>query len=492
MERPPLRAVGNLEKFLIHQHLVQFFNNVQVACVYSLPARVLINPRKRLPGLVYAALGKTIECHPILGLALKNEDSPEPAWRRLERVDLRQIVEFIDADPYAPLDTWIQEQHQKPVHKPQELPLWRCVSVHSSQDAEDAVSFALSFSFHHVVGDGLSGAAFHRTFRHALNELLSLITNTPDDVDFAGKEMAQIPKLALVPHLEESMDLPLTTFFLLNKAFKSFVYNFTDTREWTGPLISNTRAPISNTRTFYLPQEVLRGLRDRCRTRQTTITALVTVLTARSLALLYPTHTRFVASVPFSLRKFSKHSPDDMGCLTAIAEPHFSSEPNQPWGYMSCRFGSTPDAPSASDDEKLWKEAKACKDLIHRRSGSSTNLSVGLTKFVGDYRQHFLNMVGGRRRHAFTVTNIGVVDGGGSLSPATEKGQAIFDRVVFSVGASTNGAPYSICLASATDGFTSVTLNWETGVVEDRDAHDLLGALEREMSRLAEFKVQGR
>ncbi|KAK2743137.1 hypothetical protein CKAH01_06847 [Colletotrichum kahawae] len=485
MEVKPLRSVGNLEKFLIHQHLVKFYNNVQVACIYTLSNTAPALVDSDIRGFILTALGKTVERHPILGVALTDEDSPQPSFKRLDQIDFREIVHFFEAvHDLSTVDARIQDQHQKPFHRTQDLPLWRC-EVIKSPDSNDVITFALSFSFHHVVGDGLSGAAFHRTFRNALNGLVESGETSPSVS--SGHEVVQVPKLDLVTHLEESMDLPLTAFFMLSKAFKAYLYSSTDTLEWSGPPIQDALPPASNTRTFYLPQGVVKDLRSGCRKHQTTITSLVTVLVARILGVLYPTHSRFIASVPFSLRKFSKHSPDDMGCFTAIAEPCFSSERSSPWGYISCRSSTThaAETPSA-DDNKIWKAASECKDFIHKRSSSSDNLSVGLTKFVSDYRQHFLGMLGGRRRHAFTVTNIGVVDGGISAVVGLEKQKAVFDRVVFSAGASTSGSPYSVCLASAKDGYMSITLNWENGVVEDSSASELSVSLEKQLNRLAE------
>lgn len=477
------RFAGNLEKFLIHQHLVKFYTSVQVACVYTLSKTAPAFVDGDIRGFILAALGKTIERHPVLSVALTGEDSPQPSFKRLDQIDLREIVHFVEADPadLTAVDARIQDEHRKPFHRTQDLPLWRCEVISS----KDITSFALSFSFHHVVGDGLSGAAFHRTFRNTLNDLIESGETSPRAS--SKPEIIQVPKLDLVPHLEESMDLPLTALFMLTKAFKTYLYSSTDTLEWSGPPIQDALPPLSNTRTFYLPQSVVKDLRNGCRKHQATITALVTVLVARILGVLYPTHSRLIASVPFSLRKFSKHSPDDMGCFTAIAEPWFSADKSLPWGYISCRSSTAHAGETASaDDNKIWKAASECKEFIHKRSSSSENLSVGLTKFVSDYRQHFLGMLGGRRRHAFNVTNIGVVDGGISSVAGLEEHKTAFDRAVFSAGASTSGSPYTVCLASAKDGYMSVTLNWEKGVVEDSTAGELSVSLEKELNRLAE------
>ncbi|KAJ0331472.1 hypothetical protein COL922a_011889 [Colletotrichum nupharicola] len=106
--------LGNLEKFLIHQHHVKFYNNVQVACIYTLCNTTPALVNNDIRGLIFTALGKTVERHPILGIALTDEDSPQPSFKRLDQIDLREIVHFVEADPadLSAVDARIQDEHQ--------------------------------------------------------------------------------------------------------------------------------------------------------------------------------------------------------------------------------------------------------------------------------------------------------------------------------------------------------------------------------------------
>ncbi|KAL2060531.1 hypothetical protein VTL71DRAFT_9172 [Oculimacula yallundae] len=489
MEDLPTRPLGNLEKYLVHQHSLSFYNNVQVATVFTIPKLAHNLTQDQFRVLIFAALEETILRHPILGYGLKDEDSNTPAWVTLGQIDLNKAAQFIDGDPKSDLDTWMQAEHRRPFLCRSEIPLWRLmiISKHGGIDRDSTISFAGSFSFLHVVGDGLSAAAFHQTFFQGMQTSLAKITADPAEFMMASKSVVKTSNLPLVPTLEDSMALPITPLFLLARAFKAFFYSPTDPLEWSGSPIRKTaplRLPESNVRSFILQHSVVANLLARCREHKTTITALITAAVASGLASIYKTHTRFTSAVPFSLRKFSKHASTDMGCYTAIVEPKFSSESNPPQGYITCRPTSTLDAPGSEDDGGIWKAASECKTLISQGTALTSNLSVGLTRFIKDYRNQFLGMLGQKRRHAFVVTNIGIVNGGALLdSPEQIVG---FDRVVFSTGASTNGAPYSICVASAVGGDLSIVLNWESGVVEDGDAAVLLLMLERDLRHLAE------
>ncbi|KAL0938251.1 uncharacterized protein CTRU02_207982 [Colletotrichum truncatum] len=335
--------------------------------------------------------------------------------------------------------------------------------------------------------------AFHKTFHRCLNQLLSSTETTAgsEHLNLAGKEIVAVPKLPLIPYLEESMTFPMSRLYFLRLLFKALVYAPIDPLEWVGPPIGSTRPPFSNLQYFHLPQQETRSLLRQCRQHQTSITALLTVLVAIGLSVLHTPSTRFTASVPFSLRKYSKHAQDDMGCFTSIAEPRFCADDNPPPGYIPCQrtASSSQDDDntlSSTNDSKLWASANMCKQFLRQRSASTANLTNGLLKFKNDHRNGFLRSSGTSRRHAFTLTNLGVVDSQASqIDEQAARPRASVDRFVLSAGIATNGAPYTVCVVSQAGGYMGITVNWEAGVVEDESANWLLAFLEKELKRLS-------
>ncbi|KZL73566.1 hypothetical protein CI238_11821 [Colletotrichum incanum] len=495
MEQIPLRSLGPLEKYLVHQHEVGYYNVAVLSAEYSLPSTTPGFLSRDIVGLVYSALGKTLICHPILGIALRNEDSPQPSFSRIGHIDLRKVVRFTRAKPASNIADLIQAEHQDELVRRHDVPLWRCLLVlpAGTIDQSLATSFVLAFVCHHVVGDGISMIAFHKTFHRCLNQLLSSTETTSggERLSLAAKEVVAVPKLPLVPYLEESMTFPMSRLYILRLFFKALVYAPIDSLEWVGPPIGNARPPFSNTRYFHLPQQETRNLLRQCRQHQTSITALLAVLVAIGLSVLHTPSTRFTASVPFSLRRYSKHAQDDMGCFTSIAEPRFSADANPPPGYIPCqRTATTSQADdntlSSTDNTKLWASASMCKGFLRQRSASTANLTNGLLKLRNDHRKGFLGLSGTPRRHAFTLTNLGVVDGQASQIDGQAAGpKASVDKFMLSAGVATNGAPYTICVVSQAGGFMGITVNWEAGVVEDESAEWLLAFLERELQRLS-------
>ncbi|KAK1975034.1 hypothetical protein LZ30DRAFT_693911 [Colletotrichum cereale] len=490
----PLRAPGHLERCLIHQNAIGFHSSCQVTAVYTIDLNESAEfSRNELEELVIAALGKTLCCHPILGTTLRDVDSAWPTWKRLEHVNVRRIVQFIDADHQSNIEELMQAEHRRYLTVTEDLPLWRCLIVTPYMaGCADSLSFTMSFSWHRAVGDGYSAVYFHQTFLEALNLLLST-GGRAGDLNPTANQKVQVPHLPLVPHLEESMAFPFTPCFLFSKILNSLsatLYSPADIVPWSGRPIKDIeeQPPISYVRAFQLSQEEVTRIVNLARHNQATVTALTTVLTARRLARLYgPAYTRFIGSVPFSLRKFLRDNrPGDMGLFTGVAEVSFCSDHSRPQGYIPCGSSTTLTDKSLAEDEVLWNNVRACKNVIHRRSESSVNLTNGLMKFVGDFRPHLVKLVGSRRRHAFCVTNLGVVDGGLASQPkGVSKKAAAFDKLYASSGNTAISEPYVVGLASVAGGYMTVTLNWDEGVVDKSDALALLSGLEQDLKSIA-------
>jgi hypothetical protein len=473
-----------MEKFFIFRNQVKFHNNIEVGATYTVPRSLLKIPLEdAFKSLIFSALAGTLKSQPILGVTIEDEQSMNPKWARLDRIDLRELVKIIQEESPSASVKWIEACHREPLDRIGELPLWRLViavqeAALTASETRTA-SFTLAFFCHHAIADGLSAGAFNLTFLDALNHLV----DHPSSI--AYKPVIEVPKLSLAPNLELRTPLPVSFLFMLKQIIKNFIYNPDDTLEWSGPPIDVNlpRPPIPNIRSFLLPHTTVNRIISRCREEKTTMTALITMLTALWMGATYTKHKRFCGKVPFSLRKFSKHSPRDMGNYVSDAELYFSSETKPARGYISCDASST--APTTENDSKLWEGARECKAMIVERSSTTLDQNVGMTRFVSNYRKLFLGWLGTKREHAFEISNIGVLDGGVKVGEENKE-RATFDRARFTTALCTYGDPYTIFIATAKNGYMTVSLGWATGVVSEQEGVGLLVWLETELRRLAE------
>jgi hypothetical protein len=133
----------------------------------------LNNARK---SLIYSALSETLKSQPILGVTIEDEQSNNPKWARLDKIDLREIVNIIREESPSTSDKWIQAGHQEPLVIVEELPVWRVVMKFQeaalTTSETSTFSFTMAFFCHHAIADGLSAGAFNLTFLDALNYLI--------------------------------------------------------------------------------------------------------------------------------------------------------------------------------------------------------------------------------------------------------------------------------------------------------------------------------
>lgn len=172
-----------------------------------------------------------------------------------------------------------------------------------------------------------------------------------------------------------------------------------------------------------------------------------------------------------------------MGVLVSDCRVQFASESSPTQGYIPCL--SEYDA-SPSSDDVLWDSARKVKNVLSEKGASSRNQGVGLLKFAGDFQKFFMNTLGTKRVYSFEVTNVGVIDGG--VRAEGERDEVSFDRVVFTSGGCTFSPPMVFRVATAKCGDLCINLGWESEVVEDEKAEEMIRWLEEVLRDLAEVE----
>ncbi|CAG8960506.1 hypothetical protein HYFRA_00008226 [Hymenoscyphus fraxineus] len=491
---------GLMERWHITRTHVKFYNKVLVSARYKAPLLLLSttqeasNHKDGFKYLIYSALSEVISKHPIMSIVIEDEGSPIPKWRRVQKICFEDVVEIRSGGLRngEDEDAWILEGHGKELERRDEMPLWRVRVTRpilgEDKDEEGMFGFTAAFYFHHAIGDGLSGNAFHLTFLSALNNLLS------DPPSISNAEIIPPPKLPLIPTLEMGTKLGLTWWFVLKQIIKAFIWSPFDKLLWTGPPIKNPPVlpAVGDQKCFEIEAGMVKKLVKKCREENTSITALVTVLVARKMAIMNPTYSHFAGTIPFSLRKFTGHSERDMGNFVSNVAPLFSSAKRTERGYISCvspeqrsdtgAYSEFKGKNLLSKDEVLWNSARETRAFMAAGTASPKNQMVGLLGFVKDLVPFFLKKFGQRREYTFEISNIGVVDGG--IGAEGKERRVIFDKVLFSGSICTYAGPFEVMLATVKNGLMTVVVRWEKGVISDEDGRELARWLEEQLRGL--------
>ncbi|KAJ6113331.1 hypothetical protein N7523_006648 [Penicillium sp. IBT 18751x] len=453
-----LRPVGRLEQYSTARHQIGFYLNVIVAATYELPDTLSLP----LKDYVYRACAAVIAEHPVLSAIPAADDTREPYFVRLPLVDLDQVVSFhqrqttsfANEDELAPdqdLQSLLEEQHNSGFTAPNAF--WRlCILANN----ENQNQFTAVYVFHHALGDGGSGKAFHRSFLQALSTAKERET----------KSLVESPQTPLLPNIEALHPMPLSFFFLAKKLFQAKVYSRRDPGLWTaGQIQEPTKTCV---RLLPFSKSVVTSLRDLCRQEDTTITAVLQTAVARSVFAHIPIGYSSVACTgALSCRRWlpDEITEDVMGVYVQDFEETYTRSTISPGAFP-------------------WDEARRSRQTIEaalKRQGKDAG--PNLLKYVDNYQQELcLSKLGQNRDKTFEVSNIGVVRSESSPEQPSIKG------MVFSQCASVIGNALQFSVITGGDGCCMISLSWQEGVVEKSLAEAVIASLRDELHLLAGTK----
>ncbi|KAL4958138.1 alcohol acetyltransferase [Aspergillus filifer] len=461
-----LRDVGRSEKYSTARHPLRFYMNVAVTANYTLPKSFGLP----LKDYVYKATETLIDQHPVLSAIPLREETEEPYWVRLPEVDLSQPITFqkpaqsLTLDEHdSELQKLIETQHDTGFEAPK--PYWRLIvltdddaHVQSEEASPRQRHFTAVFVYHHALGDGTSGKAFHRTFLQALRSLTSL---QPGE----SKQLITPPKNPLLPNLELVHPLPTSISYIAKILFKELVWNKRDAKLWAGGVY---QLPLStHVRLITLNAEQTSNLASVCRKNKTTVTCAVETAIARSLFPHIPERfTRVAGSVPITQRPWLPDTITDDSIGVFVQE-----HPE----IFSRKVVTSKDFP--------WAETQRVrKGLIKEVAKESKDTSVGLFKFVKDYKNGLLQpKIGKERSSTFELSSLGVV----KIEKADDEALPQLKRVIFTQSASVTGSAIEFSLITGPDGCLILGASWQPRVVEEEVVEKVVGTLKVELQTLS-------
>ena len=408
---------------------------------YELSPRLLENG---LRNLIFNSLGHLIQNHPALGVTVSGS-SPAPSWARLTQINLETIVRFTEAGSDSTTSI-IEAAHRVPFENG--LPLWRVIIIELG-DVRESSFIEVALFIHHALGDGQSGLAFHKDFQEALTTIDCT----------KSKSVVDVPKLPLLPPLEEAHHLPLSFFYIVRQIFNIF-FSSEDDQHWTGPLIRADNN-ITHLRTIFFPDTQVAQILQLCRSNNVTMTALVTVIIANILAQTYPDCNQFTCGSAMSFRRFTG-TPNNAIVNYVSSYDHRFSTVSKP-GYIDC-------------SKFTWDAVRACHAEIKSATASAKDQRVGLLRYANDYIGYFRKQIGKKRSFSFEVSNVGVLDSGND--------PALIKRVIFSQSSNVIGPAYVFSLATAKGGDMAIALTWQEDILEKETAEKTFQRIGDEIQKL--------
>lgn len=391
--------------------------------------------------------------------------SPVAEWVALPRVNLNQVVTFVQKDS-ADLRSLVEEIFVQPADFSEDMPQWRLFVLCDGM---------VVYAYDHTIGDGQSGLAFH----HNLLASLRRIKSIGDPVLEHSGIVSSLPEDAtLTLALEEATDTTVP-FSMMLREISKLVFPFLDLKRrkaWSGYPTQQPPTLVTNVRLLeYTPEQassLITLSRDHKATLTSTIHTLALLIISR---LLYaqPANQKYKyvrTAIPMSLRRFTKAPP------SAICN-HVST-------YTVYHSISRPAPATVSKDSFPWGRASALTATLKRKLPSSARI-IGLFKYIdGKYDEYVLGQVGKKRSLAFELSNLGAFP-----EPATKEGEEVEWRIqeMFFVQAdATLGGALKVNPVGNAAGGLGISITWGKGAVDDELAEAFVKAFDEGLKTLAQ------
>ncbi|KAK7993964.1 hypothetical protein PG989_007345 [Apiospora arundinis] len=498
-----IRGLGLHESYQLAIQTLDQYRGTVVACRYGLPAG-LSRPEsiEPLKAKFYDAVVRVVLAQPHMQFGVLGETSKKPKFIRLDKLELRNHVEWVILedfrDPEAQYLEILQSRLDSKFSHLADQPGWKAVVLQNTGAGCIDVIYLWSHTHH----DGMSGKIFHEQLLRNLNSNSTvnsdkqLIRNVEEDPD---KWIVWLPDSAdrLPPPPEDLCAYPTTMPFLVKNVFKELKPPAIFPPNATFALWAPIKASPFKTkfRTFTIDHQTVAKIVAACRQHHTTVTALLHVLVLLSLTKGLKDTKGFASRTPYNLRpllpsrpqKYPWLEPKDTMCnyvsitdhvfdpkLVASIRAKLAGTAKPKGGVLEALEveAEVPSQPLSADLlEIVWStSARVRREIKARLDAGDKNDMIGIMKFAPEWKAHMKNEAKKPRPLSWLVTNVGVIDGrekeGHDQAKGGDDQEWSIHRAELLLSADVASAALQISVATVKDEQMAVTCSWQECVVE--------------------------
>ncbi|KAG5647513.1 hypothetical protein DXG03_009450 [Asterophora parasitica] len=414
-----VRPAGLLERYHIARHSLGLDSCVLTAARYIPPEGHILDE-----ATIFHALRKVVETHSALGVRLAGEFSSSPSFERLPNVDLAKVVEFSDSSDLA---ATLEAQMLRPFDTASLLPLWRVVVM-----KDDTICFA----WHHGIGDGMSGIAFHRTLLASLSER--------DDSAHPTNSIVLPSTNAFIPAIEAVISLTPSWRKAVVELFELFCPTAwtRGASAWTGNPVKSDISLTTHVRLIEFSPAKASALLTLCRSHKATLTSAFQIMAISVISSLISggKHKTISFYVPISLRGIAGTSKN------AFCD-HVSTLHTYP--RINAAFS--------------WAEAAQCASHLRAYTPKSVE-EIGMLKFLfGKYDEFLKGKLGKKRQGGIEISNVGRFD----VQAQYEGPTWSIGRTVFTQCDATLGSALKLNVAGDPRGGVTISVSWGEGAISN-------------------------
>ncbi|KAJ7430285.1 alcohol acetyltransferase [Mycena latifolia] len=410
------RAAGLLESFHINRHWLGLDSCVVLSARYTCADGSILTK-----GQLFPALRKVIEAHPALGVKLEGEGT-KPSFVTLETIHLPHIVQFSDNDD---LEAAIQGQLARPFETLAPLPLWRVEVLNDG---------TVLLAFHHGIGDGLSGVAFHQSLLAALQQ--DIIVGDDSLTVAVPQSLSLLPPIETATNIRPSLRKVLTeVFYLFTPASWTPGYS-----AWTANDVPQIPELKPHVKVLTFSAAEMAAFAAACRSHGATVTSAFFILTTSTLSRLIPPSPQYKtlsANVAVSMRGVA-HAPADAMCDYAAG------------------YNTYPPLCTVFD----WAAAARYAAELQRAKFVAREHVGMLLLLFGNIAGWLRGLLGRKRSGTFEISNAG------RISASASTGRWGIGRMAFAQSDLVVGSALKLNVIGDPTGEVSVVLTWGESSIE--------------------------
>lgn len=419
-----------------------------MTCRYRLPSDTT-----DLDSALVTALTAVVKDQPLLRVGILKEDTNEPTFSHIPKIDLRNHIEYRDAEAKTQdgFDTEVANLaaglHDQVFADVATLPPWKVTVLKPKEGVFTEHCIDILFAFHHTLMDGTGGKEFHQHLVAALQNAAQ--TDAPTELEFPDEPELPEPE-------EDVVGFKNSYSFLASAVWKLVQPNFLKSSKpgaWSGKPISLKYPHVTRALPIDFPPEILTSLVKGAREHSTTLTGLLQALifTSFSTRLSAEDAKWFQSTTPINLRPFMLPSANQdlkTKLRTAVTSITTDYSPN-----------TVSDLRENPSDELIWSSARRVKEQLVKRLSEIPNDDVmGLIPLISDMFDYFRKKEGEERDGLWELSNIGVLK-----QDKVEEGWRV-TRFMFTGSPMVAGAAVGFNSASV-EGLT-ITATWQEGIVD--------------------------
>jgi Alcohol acetyltransferase len=461
-------------------------SNIFVSARYSHTGSEILTPAK-----VSAALASVVHEHTalsIIGITQPSEKKKgnHRLWEaRLPSIAFQDCVEFIDDQPDGDeaLSNVFENAHNEwfDAHDTSK-PWWKLIIVNGKH---------VVFVYHHSIGDGLSGHAFHRSLLAALNEKqkASPLNETAATTFVSDQATNPLPnpldqiddKLSWLHVISHLILWHIIRFFINQKHFLFSDATFSKSFPTAVKPLPVEERTVTKVQTLRIKKDDMKKCLDACRQHNTSFTALLQTLILVTLATdIYPKAKIGFSRLAVNIRPLLRVNPGRdvfTNAASQYARKQFlgkyraagrttSSEQSPPQGVhvnvpafweLARRY--------KADMSRSWKSRKSLQDFLTGKLLGEDDEEVGTFYGLGLYQNN-----------GFLISNLGAFE---PKQEMANGGWKITD-VGFSAGeirAALGDAGIIFNVSSVKEGDCLIIATYEEGVLESEMVRRVLGGI---------------